>query len=356
MVMKVGIVGCGNIAPAYLTGCGKFPGWIQITACADMLPERAREFGAQHGLQAHTVNGMLTDPDIDIVINLTIPAAHAEVSAAIIQAGKHVYSEKPLALTRGDGKLLLDAAATAGVRIGCAPDTFLGGGQQTCRALIDSGAIGRPIAATAFMVGHGPDSWHPNPFFFYLPGGGPMLDMGPYYLTALVNLLGPMRRISASTSRAFDVREAGAEGVRGQPIPVSVNTHAAGAIDFEAGAVATMIMSFDVWRKNLPIIEIYGTEGSISVPDPNRFDGEVQVWHTSAGEWRSEPLIGHTDAQRGIGVADMARAIGEGGEHLASGALAYHVLDAMLAFDDSSSRDKHIYLESTVTRPPMLTL
>jgi predicted dehydrogenase len=356
MVMRVGIVGCGNIAPAYLTGCSKFPELIQVTACADVFPERAQEFGAKHGLTALTVQEMLASPEIDIVINLTVPAAHAEVSAAIIQAGKHVYGEKPLALNRADGKALLDAAATAGVRIGCAPDTFLGGGQQTCRALIDAGAIGRPIAATAFMVGHGPDSWHPNPFFYYLPGGGPMLDMGPYYLTALVNLLGPMRRIGASASRAFDMREAGAEGVRGQPIPVSVNTHSAGVIDFEAGAAATVIMSFDVWAKNLPIIEIYGTEGTLSVPDPNTFGGEVRVWHTSTREWRSEPLIGHTDVQRGIGVADMARAIADGSDHLASGALAYHVLDAMLAFDDSSAQDKHIYLESTVQRPPVLAL
>jgi predicted dehydrogenase len=356
MALNVGIVGCGNIAPAYITGCAKFPDQIAVTACADALPERADAFAAKHGLRALSFEALLADPDVHIIINLTVPAAHAEVSARIIEAGKHVYSEKPLALNRGDGKALLDAAARKGVRVGCAPDTFLGGGQQTVRALIDAGAIGRPVSATAFMVGHGPDSWRPNPFFYYLPGGGPMLDMGPYYLTALVNLLGPMKRVAASASRALDLRVAGAEGVRGQPIPVSVNTHSTGVIDFEAGATATVIMSFDVWKKNLPIIEIYGTEGSISVPDPNRFDGDVQVWHIDTQAWETKPHTARTDVQRGIGVADMARAISDGSDHLASGALAYHVLDAMLAFDDSSEQDKHIVLESMVERPPALAL
>lgn len=354
MALNVGLIGCGNIAPAYITGSSKFPDYIKIVACADMVKARADEFAAKHGLRAMTVTDLLADPSIDIAVNLTIPAAHAEVSLQIIAAGKHVYSEKPLALNREDGKRILEAARFAGVRVGCAPDTFLGGGLQTVHDLIDAGTIGKPIAATAFMISHGPDSWHPNPFFYFVPGGGPMLDMGPYYLTALVDLLGPMRRIAASTSRAFDLRIAGAENVRGQEIPVSVDTHSTGTIDFASGAVATIIMSFDIWKPYGPHLEIYGTEGSIRAPDPNTFGGEVQVWTPGTKEWTSVPLTARTDVQRGIGVADMARAIQNGGDHLASGALAYHVLDAMLAFDDSSAQERHIHLESTVTRPAAL--
>ena len=354
MPLNVALIGCGNIAPAYMTGSSKFPDQIRIVACADLDKSRADEFAAKHGLRSMPVVDLLADPTIDIVINLTVPAVHAEVSLQIIAAGKHVYSEKPLALNREDGTRILEAARFAGVKVGCAPDTFLGGGLQTVRDLIDQGAIGRPVSATAFMISHGPDAWHPNPFFYFVPGGGPMLDMGPYYLTALVSLLGPMRRVSASTSRAFDLRVAGAENVRGQEIPVSVDTHSTGVIDFTSGVAATIIMSFDIWKPYGPHLEIYGTEGSIRAPDPNNFGGEVQVWTPVTKEWTSVPLTARTDVQRGIGVADMARAIQDGSEHLASGALAYHVLDAMLAFDDSSAQERHIHLSSSVSRPPAL--
>lgn len=354
MPLNIGFIGTGNIAPAYITGCGKYPELVKVTTVADMNMARAQEFAATHGLRAVTVDELLADPSIDIVVNLTVPAAHAEVSLKIINAGKHVYTEKPLALNREDGRNILETAAVKGVRVGCAPDTFLGGGLQTCRDLIDKGAIGRPIAATAFMMSHGPDSWHPNPFFYFVPGGGPMLDMGPYYLTALVHLLGPMRRIAASTSRAFDMREAGHEAIKGQPIPVSVDTHSTGTIDFTSGAVATVIMSFDIWKPYAPHLEIYGTEGSIRCPDPNIFGGEVSLWTPATREWVVQEHTARTDTQRGAGVADMARAILAGEDHLASGSLAYHVLDAMLAFDDSSARDAHVVLESTTPRPAAL--
>lgn len=356
MVMKIGIIGTGNIAPAYMLGCSKFPEDIQVIACADLMRERAEAFANTHNLQAQSIDELLNNPEIDLIINLTIPVAHVEVSQQIIDAGKHVYVEKPLALTRDEGHKVLEAAQSKGVRIGCAPDTFLGAGGQTCRQVIDRGDIGTPIAATAFMVNHGHESWHPNPSFYYQPGGGPMFDMGPYYLTALVNLLGSIQTISAITGKSFDERIAEHENVKGQVIPVNVNTHVAGTIGFKNQAIATIIMSFDIWQHKLPCIEIYGTEGTLIVPDPNIFGGEVKLWNTKHQEWLTIPHVGRSDVQRGAGVTDMARSIRENTPHRASGNLAYHILDAMQAFDESSEQGKHIVLESHVSRPEALPI
>ncbi|PJF41207.1 MAG: gfo/Idh/MocA family oxidoreductase [Chloroflexi bacterium] len=351
--VNVGIIGCGNIAPQYVKGCGQFP-LVHLIACADIDHQRAEQFAAEHNLQALSIADLLAHPEIEIIINLTIPRAHVDVSLDIINAGKHVYSEKPLAVTREDGKRVLDAARKANVRVGCAPDTFLGGGIQTCRKLIDDGAIGTPIAATSFMANHGHESWHPNPAFYYAVGGGPLLDMGPYYLTALVTLLGPARRVSGSVKRSFETRIATSEGRRGQEIPVHVATHLTGVIDFVDGATVTMMKSFDVWQHRLPIIEIYGTEGTLSVPDPNRFDGVVQVWSSESRVWRNVPLTHAADVGRGIGVADMAYAIRSGRAHRASGDLAYHVLDVMQAVTESSQQGTHINITSTCERPAPL--
>ncbi len=350
---KVGLIGCGGIAPAYVRGCRQFA-ILGLAGCADLDHNRAQGFGIEHGVTAYTVDELLGHPDIDILVNLTVPQVHAQVSQAIVAAGKHVYSEKPLALDRDEGQQVLDAAAAAGLRVGCAPDTFLGGGLQTCRAVIDSGRIGTPLAATAFLASRGPESWHQNPFFFYLRGGGPLFDMGPYYLTALTSLLGPVRRITASTRRSFKEREAGHEAIKGAKIPVEINTHAAGILDFAEGPVATLTMSFDVWKHNLPIIEIYGSEGTLSVPDPNTFGGVVRVFDASTGEWAEVPHQHSTDIGRGVGVADMAHAIREERAHRASGQLAYHILDIMQAFDESSESDQHIDILSRVERPQPL--
>ncbi|MCY3834303.1 MAG: Gfo/Idh/MocA family oxidoreductase [Chloroflexi bacterium] len=351
--LNVGLIGTGNIAPAYIEGCAPFD-VIKLTACADILADRAREFAAEHGLAAYSVDDLLARDDIDIVVNLTIPAVHAEVSLQIIEAGKHAYSEKPLAIDRADGEKVIQAAAAAGLRMGCAPDTFLGGGLQTARKAIDDGLIGQPIAATAFFMAHGPESWHPNAGIFYLEGAGPLFDMGPYYLTALVNLMGPVARVSSSAQISFPERIATSEALMGQALPVEVNTHIAGALEFEIGAIATVITSFDIWGHNLPNIEIHGTEGSLSVPDPNRFDGAVSTLKGGAREWNDVPLTHSTNIGRGAGVADMAYAIQSGRPHRASGQLAFHVLDIMCALEESAAQGRHIEIKSVLEQPPAL--
>ena len=241
--------------------------------------------------------------------------------------------------------------------VGCAPDTFLGGGHQTCRKLIDDGVIGKPIAGTAFMMLHGHESWHPNPGFYYLKGGGPMLDMGPYYLTALINMLGPVRRVSASTSITFKERIATSEKRSGERLPVETPTHIAGTMDFHCGAVITIVTSFDVWYHSNHFIEIHGTDGSIQVPDPNYFGGPVKICRAGNESLEEVPLShGYTDNMRSIGVADMALAIQQKSINRCNGYMAYHVLEVMHAFLESSESGKHILIESTCERPDMLPL
>jgi predicted dehydrogenase len=353
--LRVGIIGCGNISGQYLTACATFP-VLQVVACADVDQSKAEERAAEYGIRAITPREMLADPEIEIVINLTIPAAHAEVSRAALEAGKHVYSEKPLAISREDGQRLLASARERGLRLGCAPDTFLGGGLQTCRKLLDEGWIGEPVAATAFMTSHGPESWHPNPAFFYQTGAGPMFDMGPYYLTALIHLLGPVRRVTGTVSRSFLERVATSQSRHGERIPVETATHVTGILEFNSGPVATLITSFDIWHASLPRIEIYGSEGTLSVPDPNIFGGPVRLRRAGAQEWSEIPLSHDASVGRGIGVADMAYSVLYGRPHRASGKMAYHVLDLMHAFHDASSTGQHIALESHCERPAPLPL
>jgi len=354
---KIGIIGCGAISGVYFEA-GKTFEILDIVACADIVPERAKAKAEQYQIpKACTPEELLADPEIEIVVNLTVPKAHFEVSLAALEAGKSVYSEKPLAVTREEGRRLLDAARERGLLIGCAPDTFLGGGLQTCRKLVDDGWIGEPVAASAFMMSHGHESWHPDPEFYYQAGGGPMFDMGPYYLTALVNLIGPVRRVTGSARITFPERTITSQPKFGKKIQVETPTHVAGVMDFANGAVGTIITTFDVWAAQLPRIEIYGTEGSLSVPDPNGFGGPVAVRRAGASEWSQMPLThGYTRQSRGIGVADMAYALRSGRPHRANGEMAYHVLDTMQAFLDASATSKHIELTSTCERPAPLPL
>lgn len=345
--VKVGIIGCGNISSAYINGCRLFD-ILQVTAVADILPATAQAKAAEHNVpRVYSPAELLADPEIEIVINLTVPAVHAEVSLAAIAAGKHIHSEKPLAISRADGRAILDAAQEKGVRVGCAPDTFLGGGLQTCRQLIDEGAIGEPVAATAFMLSHGPEGWHPNPRFFYEEGAGPLFDMGPYYITALVHLLGPVRQVAAMARASFPERVAAS----GERIQVEVPTHVAGTLQMQSGAIATLITSFDCWGHHLPRIEIYGSAGSLSVPDPNTFGGPVRLRRSSSHEWEDVALTHSDEVRRGIGVADMAYGWRYVRAHRASGELAYHVLDVMHTVYDASSQERHVVVESSCAQP-----
>lgn len=355
--VKVGVVGCGTISSAYFKGLKPY-GIVEVVACADLVVERAQAQAEAFGIpKACGVDELLKDPDIDLVINLTIPGAHFEVNAAAIAEGKSTHCEKPLAVTRADGVKTLELAEAKGVRVGCAPDTFLGGGIQTCRKLIDDGWIGEPVAATAFMVGHGHESWHPAPDFYYHAGGGPMFDMGPYYITALVNLLGPVKRVSGSTKTTFPERTITREGDRyGEKIGVETTTHLAGTLDFASGAVATMIMSFDVWSHNLPRLEIYGSEGSLSVPDPNTFRGPVRVRRAGSDTWSEVPLTHSDEVSRGIGAADLAYGLVHGRPHRVNGDLACHVLDVMASFDESSESGSHINMSTSCDRPAALPM
>lgn len=355
--VSVGLVGCGNISDIYFRNGALFNS-IDIVACADIVPERAAASAAQYAIpKACPVEDVLADPGIELVLNLTIPKAHAPVGIAALGAGKSVYTEKPLAVTRDEGTRMLALAREKGVLLGAAPDTFLGAGLQTCRKLIDDGWIGEPVSATAFMQCHGHEHWHPDPDFYYQPGGGPMFDMGPYYLTALISLMGPITRVAGLTRAAFPERLITSEARFGEFIQVNTATHIAGVLEFSGGAIATMVMSFDVWGHHMPCIEIHGTEGSLSVPDPNGFGGVVQVCRPRTREWEPVPLTHpYAENARGLGAADMACALRTGRRHRANDALAYHVLDVMYAFTDSNNSGASVRIESTCERPAPLPM
>jgi predicted dehydrogenase len=355
--IKVGIIGCGNISEIYLKNGKSLFENFEVVACADLDVERAQVKAAQHGIaKGCSVEELLADSEIQLVINLTIPQVHAKVNLQALEAGKHVYVEKPFAVTREEAQEVLQLAKNKGLLTGTAPDTFLGGGIQTCIKLIQDGAIGVPVAATAFMMSGGHESWHPAPEFYYQTGGGPMFDMGPYYLTALVAMLGPIQRVTGSARISFPERTITSQPKFGDKIHVEVPTHVAGILDFQSGAVGTIITSFDTpGGSQLPYIEIYGSEGTLSVPDPNTFGGPVKLRKKGGAEWNEIPLThGFEGNSRGIGVEDMAQAIIEGRKHRASGALGYHVLEAMIGFHEASRDGKHYIMESTCEAPKML--
>ncbi len=357
--MRVGLVGCGYISGRYLRNAALFPEF-EVVACADMAPERAAERAAEYGVSAvRSVAELLADPEIEVVLNLTTPDAHASIAQAALDAGKSVYNEKPLAIALEDGKRLLETARARGLRLGAAPDTFLGGGLQTCRQLIDEGAIGEAVAATAFMLIPGHERWHPQPDFYYHAGGGPLFDMGPYYLTALVSLLGPVRRVTGSARATFPHRIIRSEPRAGERIAVDVPTHLASVLDFATGPIATLVTSFDVWASEAPKLEIYGSKGSLSLPDPNTFAGPVRIRGADDDAWRHVPVTRpYTENCRGLGLADMAAALNGGAPHgqahRASGELAYHVLEVMHAVETASGEGRHIEITSSCERPEPL--
>ncbi len=351
----VGIIGCGVISEIYLQNLSQAAG-LTVLACADRMPERAAARAAQFGIpRAVAVDDLMADPEIALVVNLTIPAAHAAVCLAAIRANKSVYTEKPLAIAREEGARLLAEARARGVRVGAAPDTFLGGGLQRCRQLIDAGAIGQPIAATAFMLNHGHENWHPDPAFYYQTGGGPLFDMGPYYLTALVSLIGPVRRVTGSARASFPRRTITSQPRAGEEIPVDVSTHLAAVLDFAQGSIATLVTSFDVWAAAVPHLEIYGATGSLALPDPNTFGGPVRLRPAGHECWDEVPVdLPFTANSRGIGVIDMARALVSGQPHRANGEMADHVLEVMHAVETASRTDAHVEIASRCQRPAPL--
>lgn len=343
-------MGCGVISEVYLKNLRSFG--IPVAAVADLDAERAAARAEQFQVPALTPDELLAHPDVDLVLNLTVPKAHADIARQALARGKHVHTEKPLALQADDAKALVHLARSRGLRIGAAPDTFLGSHLQTARKLLDDGWIGEPIGATAFMMSHGPERWHPNPDFFYQAGGGPMFDMGPYYLTALVHLMGPVRRVAGTAQTTFSTRVVESPNRFGERIPVEIPTHVQALLEFERGATGVLVTTFDVWHSELPRIEIYGTEGTLAVPDPNNFGGTVRVRRRGADAWSPAPaLFGFSENRRGLAVADMALAIRDGRPHRASGDLAMHVVEVMEAIHISAREARHVEIVSRPARP-----
>lgn len=364
--LTIGIIGCGNISESYFTGASR-SALVRVKACADMHHAAALARAAQFGVQALSVEALLADPEIALVINLTIPAAHASVGRQAIDAGKHLYLEKPLAANWDDACALVAHAAARGVRIGCAPDTFLGAAQQASRRALDAGVIGTAVGGAVAILSHGMEHWHPNPAFFFKPGGGPLHDMGPYYVTQLVNLLGPVRRVTASASIGNPVRTVSSAPLHGQLIEVEVPTTVNGALEFACGANIALSASWDVWHHQRAPVELYGTEGSLLLPDPNFFGGAPQLSRRGAA-WETLDISAHPFGAdnrtlgsgrqvadyRIVGVLDMAAAIAQGRPHRASGALALHVLEVLDGLARAALEGRHVTIATRCAQPAPL--
>ncbi|MCC5850593.1 MAG: Gfo/Idh/MocA family oxidoreductase [Verrucomicrobia bacterium] len=358
--MKVGLVGCGDIArKAYLPFAKEKQSTFEVVACCDVRQEVAVALAAEFDIpKVHErIEELIADPEVEVVLNLTHPAAHAPVNLQALRAGKHAYCEKPFALTREEGEEVLAAAREKNLQVGCAPDTVLGVGIQSCRKLLEDGAIGKPLFAKIHMGGAGHEHWHPNPAFYYQQGGGPMLDMGPYYLSALVQLLGPIQSVEGRAVSGFETRTIGSEPLKGTVIPVQTPTHYVGSMQMACGVIVQVLFSFDLKfgadGSNLP--EIYGTEGTLRCTDPNGFKGEPMLNQVyPRGELKPQAPAFSYEGGRGLGLVDMIQAIQENRAPRASGEIAHHILEAMLAFHDSEATGKRIALKSTCAQPPMM--
>jgi predicted dehydrogenase len=355
------MIGAGVISGQYVDTLPRYPA-VRLAAIADLDPARAESAAASAsatnpGVRALGVDELLSADDIDLVLNLTIPAAHAEIDLRAIASGKHVFGEKPLALDVESGTAVLAAASDAGVLVGSAPDTVLGTGVQTSRALLDSGAIGDPVGASVQWGSPGHELWHPAPDFYYQPGAGPMFDMGPYYLTALVTLFGPVVRVSGASARSARERTIATGPAAGTLLPVDVDTHVVALLEHANGVISTVTVSFEQWATRMPLFEVYGTAGTISVPDPNTFSGAPEVWTRDAAEWRAvEPLGGYPESGRGVGIADLAVRHAAGLPPRASGALALHVLEIMESVLHAGRERATVPITTTVERPDPVPL
>ncbi|MBN9031237.1 MAG: oxidoreductase [Rhizobiales bacterium 63-7] len=363
--LGVGILGCGNISTTYFSLAPLFKG-IEVRACADINVNAAEAKAAEFNVRAETVEELLADDEIDVIVNLTIPAAHYAVSRAILEAGKHVYSEKPLVLSLEEGEELRRIAREKGLSVGCAPDTFLGGAHQLARDYIDRGGIGRITSGACYVMGPGMEMWHPNPDFFFLPGGGPILDMGPYYIANLINLIGPVKRVGAMTSMATATRTISSQPRSGETIEVKTPTTIQALLEFESGATVTLSASWDVWSHRHANMELYGTEGSIYVPDPNFFGGPVEVsgrdkdiralegWDHPFGIDNQEHPHAMVANYRTAGLADMAMALIEGRDARCSLDRALHAVDVMTSILKSGEERRFVELSTTCTQPAAL--
>jgi predicted dehydrogenase len=365
--LGVGIIGCGNISAAYLGLAPMFKA-IEVRAVADLNMEAAKARAAEFGVRAETVEDLLADDQIDIVVNLTVPNAHFEISKRALEAGKHVYSEKPFVLSLEDGEELRRIASAKGLLVGSAPDTWMGGAHQDARAAVDAGKVGTITAGTAHVMSHGPEGWHPNPDFFYDLGGGPMLDLGPYYLNNLIQFLGPIEKVVALTASPLKTRPIGSGDRQGQTVPVKTPTDIHALLKFRNGATITLSTSWDVWKHRHANMELYGTEGTLFVPDPNFFGGKVEI-AAPGGEIvpldRSDHPFGVDNQEnrntglkqanyRTAGLADMAQAIIEGRPHRCSLEMALHAVDAMTSILKSGETGEFVSLTTTCERPAPL--
>lgn len=363
--LGVGIIGCGNISTTYFSLAPLFRG-LKVVACADLNPAAAEARAAEYGVKAQTIDELLANPEVDIVVNLTIPDAHYPVSKRILEAGKHVYSEKPLVLSLEQGEDLRAIAKAKGLSVGCAPDTFLGGSHQLARAFIDKGGIGRVTSGTCHVMSPGMEMWHPNPDFFFLPGGGPVLDLGPYYIANLINLIGPVKRVAALTSMANETRTITSQPRNGEVIPVKTPTNIHALLEFQNGATITLSASWDVWSHRHANMELYGTEGSLYVPDPNFFGGVVEAsgrnkdiqpleaWDHPFGRNNQESPQGPRANYRTAGLADMAVAILEGRDARCSLERTLHGVDVMVSILKSGETGEFVTLSTTCTQPAAL--
>ncbi|QHC57928.1 Gfo/Idh/MocA family oxidoreductase [Rathayibacter sp. VKM Ac-2760] len=349
----VGVIGAGNISTQYLTNLTVFPD-LEVLFVADIDLDRAKAQAEAFGVPASgSVDELLAHPGIEIVVNLTIPAAHVEVARKAVEAGKHVWTEKPFSLDRDSGVELLALAKEKGLRVATAPDTFLGAGLQTAQRLIEGGAIGTPLSAITLFQGPGPEGWHPNPEFFFTAGGGPLLDMGPYYITTLVQNLGPVESVTAVSSQARATRTVGSGPREGTEFPVTIPTHIGGLLRFESGASAQGVWSFESSLPRMGFVEINGSEGTLVLPDPNMHDGELTLYRRGESEPEVVQATGST-ASRGTGVLELARAIRADRPEAASGDLAYHVTDVMLSLLEAAESGEKVLVESTVAPRPAL--
>jgi len=363
---KLGFIGCGHVSGEYFESCALYRE-VEVLACADLARSLAEQQAERYEIpKVETPEELLADPDVEIVVNLTPPAVHADVTLAAIGAGKHVYTEKPFAPTLELAGQIVAAAREADVSVGCAPATFMSGAFQTARKLIDDGWIGEPTAATAFFTNRGYEYWHPNIDPFYSPGGGPMLDIGPYLISVLIDFFGPAVRVDALTKRVSETRPRPSGGRSAGDINVRVATHAAGNIEFASGPVATVITSWEMWASRLPFVEVYGTEGSVSIPYKDEFGSEPLLrrgepadlgyvpTEPGGGAWLEVPMTHRAETGRAVAIADMASSLRTGHPFRANCGFGYHSLEVMLAFDEASRRGEHVEIRSTCERPAAL--